>query len=161
MIISKSYPQTNIDWVDPFFNNVIIENNQRYAEEFLKFNKITVTFLEKLIKRYQTFCSIFRQQNSRTSTVQQQNITNRDYTSIPQSFFQSISKMRNEIESQLCATLENFLEKILFDRTIYEMTLLDKYRLVKQTDSDRLTKRLMRSEKSSYLNDLKSLDLLK
>ncbi|KAH7639821.1 spatacsin-like protein [Dermatophagoides farinae] len=49
LIVAKSYPDVNIEWADPFFNNAIVNNNVQYAAQFLDNYEISVSFLEKKI----------------------------------------------------------------------------------------------------------------
>lgn len=164
-IVSKSYPEVNIEWADPFFNNAIINNNNKYVIQFLEINEITVSFLEKLIKHFELFVTLFHQTNAK---LQIWNNSNRDPNTSPYfspssplqaSFLAALMQIRSEVDLQkVYLSLEQIIETILCDNTKgIKISLIDKYRLAKKLNSTNLTKRLLESnhENYAYLLDLK------
>lgn len=165
-IVSKSYPEVNIEWADPFFNNAIINNNNKYVVQFLEINEITVPFLEKLIKHFELFVTLFHQQNAKfwnSSNIGNKDPNNSPYFSpsspLQTSFLAALMQIRSETDLQkVYLSLEQIIETILCDNNKgIKIGLIDKYRLAKKLNSTNLIKRLLESnhENYAYLLDLK------
>ena len=113
----------NIEWADPFFNNAIVNNNVQYAAQFLDNHEISVQFLEKVIKRFELFSTLFRQQQQQQQTIAKSSSNNQiasqlfsslSSSPLPTSFISSLSQIRSEMELQkIFLILEQIMESIL------------------------------------------------
>lgn len=113
----------NIEWADPFFNNAIVNNNVQYAAQFLDNHEISVQFLEKVIKRFELFSTLFRQQQQQQQAIAKSSSNNQiasqlfsslSSSPLPTSFISSLSQIRSEMELQkIFLILEQIMESIL------------------------------------------------
>lgn len=171
-IVAKGYPNVNIDWIDPFFNNVILNNNLTYLSHYTSSNRITISFLGNLVKRYEQLLATFKQQNKPTK-VDLVNSLNQSNSPSTASINLHINQIRSQFEFQkIRRNLEQLLELLLcpFSESLMDQTnrppininsskftLKEKYSLAKKFNSTRILQRLLETdcENSAYLLDLK------
>lgn len=179
LIVSKAYLDINIDWTDPVFHNVLINENVVYLNDFAEVFPITLSFLKNLIKRYDQLCSAFKQQQSRLPSKEVYNAAAHQSMSNSPSFaaFNSLLSLihsQNQL-NQIRALLEQLLERAfcvkpdsqaasgsVFNLHMTNCNIKDRYELAAQFNSTRITQRLMEAdfENCAYLLDLKHIKKL-
>lgn len=167
--MARGYPDINIDWLDPFFNNVIIGSNQEYLSQYASANTITVAFLNDLVKRYDQLVANFKQQQqNRSARLELSTSSQLSNSPSSLSFNLLMGQVKSQFELQrMRRIMEQLLEHFLCNSSDNsklpsisaewaKFTLKERYTLAKKFNSQRIMERLLEAdcENCAYLLDL-------
>lgn len=170
--MSRAYLEANIDWTDPFFRNVILQNNMDYLHNFSGTFPLSLSLLKSLVNRYNQLAAAVKHSRSKESTRE---LSHLEQSSSPSSasFNWLLSQVRTESDLQKARrVLESLLERVLCNYAdsgsslsclpTSTCNLKDKYKLCVAFDSSRIMQRLMEadSENAAYLLDLRHTKIL-
>lgn len=115
-IVSQAYNSVPIEWADAFFNVVILNNNLTYLDNFTDVFNLSLSLLEKLVKRLDQVTNSYKSSSSRARelypTQQQHQSQQQSPSSVVLNLF--MANVRNDLDIQRSRKLlERILERAL------------------------------------------------